>query len=73
LLSKITWIWPSRRLWLLHSGDPPRLAVACLQHEDEPVFSSVVVISIALTIVTILKLTSCGISTLIEELMLLVV
>jgi hypothetical protein len=41
--------------------------------EDEPVFTSVVVMSIAPTIVTIRNLTSCGSSTLIEELMLLVV
>jgi len=41
--------------------------------EDEPVFTSVVVMSIPLTIVTIRNPTSCGSTTLIEELMLLVV
>jgi hypothetical protein len=46
---------------------------AAVAREDEPVFTSVVVMSIALTIVTIRNLTSCGSSTLIEELMLLVV
>jgi hypothetical protein len=78
LLETITWIWPSWRRWLQYSDDPPRRASTCLQcaavvREDEPVFTSVVVMSIPLTIVTIRNLTSCGSTTLIEELMLLVV
>jgi hypothetical protein len=78
LLATITWIWPSRRRWLQHSDDPRRRAAACIQcaavvREDEPAFTSVVVMSIVRTIVTIRNLISYGSSAWIEELMLLVV